>query len=179
MRLHVNEDHFYPEISTPLTNLLPRRAKRANWWSPVDHKGFPALALSHTGYFALMRESCAAGGLARMERVSGRTADMLIIRGVNVFPSQIESVLVTVEGIEPHYEIVVSRTGSLDDIEIRVEVSEEIFSDEVRGLEDLRKKISHEIESVLGLTATIRLVEPKSIARSEGKAKRVIDNRNK
>jgi phenylacetate-CoA ligase len=146
----------------------------------LTKQAFPLIRYRTRDISRLLREPCACGRtLVRMERVSGRTDDMLIIRGVNVFPSQIESVLVTVEGIEPHYEIVVSRTGSLDDIEIRVEVSEEIFSDEVKGLEDLRKKICHEIESVLGLTATIRLVEPKSIARSEGKAKRVIDNRNK
>jgi len=179
--LHVNADHFYPEIINPQTNQPAAEGERGELVvTCLTKQAFPLIRYRTRDISRLLREPCACGRtLVRMERVSGRTDDMLIIRGVNVFPSQIESVLVTVEGIEPHYEIVVSRTGSLDDIEIRVEVSEEIFSDEVKGLEDLRKKICHEIESVLGLTATIRLVEPKSIARSEGKAKRVIDNRNK
>jgi phenylacetate-CoA ligase len=179
--LHVNEDHFYPEIINPQTNRPAAEGERGELVvTCLTKQAFPLIRYRTRDISRLLREPCACGRtLVRMERVSGRTDDMLIIRGVNVFPSQIESVLVTVEGIEPHYEIVVSRSGSLDEIEIRVEVSEEIFSDEVRGLEDLRKRISHEIESVLGLTATIRLVEPKSIARSEGKAKRVIDNRNK
>ena len=102
---------------------------------------------------------------------------MLIIRGVNVFPSQIESVLMEIEETEPHYLIVVDKRGSMDELEIRVEVREQIFSDEVRKLEELQHKIRKEIESVLGISAVVRLVEPKTIERSMGKAKRVVDRR--
>jgi phenylacetate-CoA ligase len=112
-----------------------------------------------------------------MQRVSGRTDDMLIIRGVNVFPSQIESVLLQIEEAEPHYMIIVDRKDTMDELEIQVEVSEKVFSDEIRRLEDLRKRIAFEIYSTLGLTAKITLVEPKTIERSQGKAKRVIDKR--
>jgi len=102
---------------------------------------------------------------------------MLIIRGVNVFPSQIEHVLVGIEGVEPHYQIVVEREGNLDTMQVRVEVSEEIFSDEIRVLENLAKRIKLEIKDLLGVTCSVKLVEPKTIQRSEGKAQRVIDNR--
>jgi len=112
-----------------------------------------------------------------MERVSGRTDDMLIIRGVNVFPSQIESVLMAIEGTEPHYQIIVDKRGVLDELEIEVEVRQEIFSDEVRRLEDLQAKIQRAVDSNLGITAKVRLVKPRSIERSMGKAKRVIDKR--
>jgi phenylacetate-CoA ligase len=112
-----------------------------------------------------------------MEKVTGRTDDMLIIRGVNVFPSQVEHVLVGIEGVEPHYQIVVEREGNLDTMQVLVEVSEKIFSDEIRVLENLAKKIQAEIKDLLGVTCTVKLVEPKTIQRSEGKAQRVIDKR--
>jgi phenylacetate-CoA ligase len=112
-----------------------------------------------------------------MERITGRTDDMLIIRGVNVFPSQIEHVLMSIEGVEPHYQIMVDREGSLDIMEVQVEVSEQIFSDEVKVLEKLSKRIEREIKDLLGVSCKVKLVEPKTIQRSEGKAKRVIDNR--
>jgi phenylacetate-CoA ligase len=102
---------------------------------------------------------------------------MLIIRGVNVFPSQIEHVLVGIEGVEPHYQIVVEREGNLDTMQVRVEVSEDIFSDEVRVLENLAKRIQVEIKDLLGVTCSVKLVEPRTIQRSEGKAQRVIDKR--
>ena len=114
-----------------------------------------------------------------MARITGRTDDMLIIRGVNVFPSQIETVLLDVEGVSPHYLIVVNRVDSLDCLEVWVEVSEGVFSDEIKVLEALERKIRHEIQSMLGVSVTVKLVEPKTIERSEGKAKRVIDNRPK
>jgi phenylacetate-CoA ligase len=112
-----------------------------------------------------------------MERISGRTDDMLIIRGVNVFPSQIETALMNIEEVEPHYQLIVDRVGSLDVLEVQVEVSERVLSDEIRQLEAVRKKIAGELQSALGLTATVTLVEPKTIQRSEGKAQRVIDKR--
>jgi phenylacetate-CoA ligase len=126
----------------------------------------------------LIVEPCACGRtLIRMEKVTGRTDDMLIIRGVNVFPSQVEHVLMGVEGVEPHYQIEVNREGNLDTMSVLVEVSDKIFSDEVRVLEKLTKKIQVEIKDLLGVTAAVKLVEPRTIKRSEGKAQRVIDNR--
>ena len=112
-----------------------------------------------------------------MEKVTGRTDDMLIIRGVNVFPSQVEHVLMGVDGVEPHYQIVVDREGNLDTMQVQVEVSEGVFSDEIRVLENLTKHIQKEIKDLLGVTCKVKLVEPKTIQRSEGKAQRVIDNR--
>ncbi|MCR4400681.1 MAG: phenylacetate--CoA ligase, partial [Syntrophomonadaceae bacterium] len=118
-----------------------------------------------------------AGRHVRMKKVLGRSDDMIIIRGVNVFPSMVESVLLNVAGVEPHYLLVVDRVGSLDELEVRVEVSEKVFSDEVRKLEELNRQIRKELEGALGVAVKVRLVEPKSIERSEGKARRVIDNR--
>jgi len=112
-----------------------------------------------------------------MTRMSGRSDDMLIIRGVNVFPSQIEAILVGIEGVEPHYLLVVDRIGNLDTLEVRVEVDEQLFSDEVKVLQKLAKQIEKEIKDMLGVTCSAKLVEPKTIQRSEGKAQRVIDNR--
>jgi phenylacetate-CoA ligase len=112
-----------------------------------------------------------------MERVTGRTDDMLIIRGVNVFPSQVEAVLMQIPGLSPHYQLVVDRVGSLDVLEVQVEVSPEIFSDEIKELEALQQRIADEIQSYLGVGVKVRLMEPRSIQRSEGKAVRVIDRR--
>ncbi len=112
-----------------------------------------------------------------MAKVSGRTDDMLIIRGVNVFPSQVESILLEIGETEPHYQLVVDRAGSMDTLEIRVELTEQMFSDKIKGLEGLEKMIREEIASVLGISASVKLVEPKSIPRSEGKAQRIIDRR--
>jgi phenylacetate-CoA ligase len=112
-----------------------------------------------------------------MQKVMGRSDDMLIIRGVNVFPTQVESVLVGFTEVEPHYLLVVDRINNLDTLEIWVEMSEKLFSDEVRKVEEVRDKIKAEVQSLLGLSAVIKLVEPKSIERSTGKAKRVLDKR--
>jgi phenylacetate-CoA ligase len=128
--------------------------------------------------FRLSLAPCSCGRThVRMERISGRTDDMLIIRGVNVFPSQIESVLIAVEGVEPHYQLIVTREGALDVLEVQVEVNEAIFSDEVKGLEGLARRVEHDIKDLLGVSCKVKLVEPKTIQRSEGKAKRVIDQR--
>jgi len=113
-----------------------------------------------------------------MTKISGRSDDMIIIRGVNVFPSQIESILLEMGGTEPHYQLVIERVGSLDTLEVLVEVSEQLFSDHVRGLEALENRIHVEIENMLGVSADVKLVEPKNIPRSEGKAQRVIDKRS-
>lgn len=175
--LHVNEDHFYPEIIDPDTGApLPEGQPGELVFTCLTKEALPLIRYRTRDISRLERGRCDCGRtLARMARASGRTDDMLIIRGVNVFPSQIESVLMAIEGTEPHYEIVVDRTSALAELEIRVEVRPEVFSDEVRKLEALRTRIERELESVLGLTATVRLVEPKSVARSEGKAKRVIE----
>jgi phenylacetate-CoA ligase len=113
-----------------------------------------------------------------MEKCKGRSDDMLIIRGVNVFPSQIETVLLEMSETEPHYLLIVERENTLDTLSLMVEVQEQFFSDEVRKLQDLRKQITHKLESTLGLTVDVKLAEPKTIERTAGKAKRVIDKRN-
>jgi phenylacetate-CoA ligase len=112
-----------------------------------------------------------------MEKVTGRSDDMLIIRGVNVFPSQIESILVERKGVQPHYQLVVDRVGNLDTLEVQVEVGEELFSDEIKVLQSIEKGIEKDIKDIIGVSAKVKLVEPKTIQRSEGKAKRVIDKR--
>jgi phenylacetate-CoA ligase len=127
-----------------------------------------------------MIEPCRCGrSHIRMDRVTGRSDDMLIIRGVNVFPSQIEAVLIGVTELEPHYQLIVDRSGTMDTLEIQVEVSEKIFSDsdEVRYLQKIEKRLSKDIKDYLGVTAKVKLVEPKSLQRFEGKASRVIDKR--
>ena len=177
--LHIMEDHFLPEIVDRDTfEPLPVGAAGELVFTTLTKEAFPVIRYRTKDISHLIAEVCTCGRtFYRMPKVTGRTDDMLIIRGVNVFPSQIEEVLMKSEGVEPHYQIVVEREGSLDSIEVQVEVSEEIFSDEVKVLESLGKKIKNDIKDLLGITATIKLVEPKSIQRSEGKAKRVIDNR--
>jgi phenylacetate-CoA ligase len=177
--LHVFEDHFYPEIIDPATGkVLGPGEKGELVFTCITKKAIPLLRYRTRDITMLNDEPCACGRTSRrMHRVMGRTDDMLIIRGVNVFPSQIESILMKVEGTEPHYVIVVDKSGVLDEMEIRVEVSPEIFSDEVKQLEGLKRRIEDEIRAMLGLNARIVLVEPKSIERSMGKARRVIDAR--
>ena len=177
--MHVCEDFFIPEIIHPETGeVLPPGEKGELVFTCITKEALPLIRYRTRDLSRLFYDPCACGRTTvRMERVSGRTDDMLIIRGVNVFPSQIESVLMDIEGAHPHYLIIVDRKGTLDDLEIQVEIDEKLFSDEIRLLESLRSRISEEIRSVLGLSATIKLVEPKTIERSQGKAKRVIDNR--
>ncbi|HOE12109.1 MAG TPA: phenylacetate--CoA ligase [bacterium] len=177
--LHICDDHFIPEIVDPDTGeVLPEGEKGELVFTCVTKQAFPTIRFRTHDISRLTSEPCRCGRTTmRMERISGRTDDMLIIRGVNVFPSQIESVLMQIEETEPYYLIVVDKRGTLDELEIRVEVREQIFSDEVRKLEELQRKIRREIESVLGISAVIRLVEPKTIERSIGKATRVVDRR--
>jgi len=176
---HIFEDHFIPEIIDPNTlEPLPYGEVGELVFTPVSKEGMPLLRYRTRDLTRLHAEKCACGRtLVRMEKCLGRTDDMLIIRGVNVFPSQVESVLLELAETSPHYQLIVSRENNLDSLEIKVEIDEQFWSDEVKVLEALRKRISHNIASVLGITATIRLVEPRSIERSEGKAKRLIDNR--
>jgi len=177
--MHVMEDFFIPEIIDPDTGeVLPFGSKGELVFTTITKEAFPLLRYRTRDISVLREEKCECGRtFVRMDRVMGRTDDMLIIRGVNVFPSQIESVLLEIGETEPHYLLVVDRKDNLDLLEVQVEVSEKMFSDEVRKLEELEKKLRHQIGSVLGIQAKIKLVEPKTIPRSEGKAKRVIDKR--
>ena len=178
--LHVFEDHFYPEIINPETGkALGPGEKGELVFTCLTKRSTPLLRYRTRDISMLSEDPCPCGRtIRRMQRVTGRTDDMLIIRGVNVFPSQIEHLLMKVEGVEPHYVIVVDKTGALDELEIKVEVSESLFSDEIKKLEALRKRIHEEVRSVLGITAKITLVEPRTIERGLGKAKRVIDVRD-
>jgi phenylacetate-CoA ligase len=177
--LHIFEDHFIPEIIDPATGRrLPYGEAGELVFTTVTKEAFPVLRYRTRDISRLIPTPCRCGRtLVRMERISGRTDDMLIIRGVNVFPSQIESILMGAEGVEPHYQLIVSRAGSLDELEVQVEVNERIFSDAVKGLESLSRRIEHDIKDLLGVSTKVKLVEPKTIQRSEGKAKRVIDKR--
>ena len=178
--MHICDDHFVPEVIDPETGeVLPAGAKGELVFTTITKEAFPVVRYRTRDITRLIAAPCGCGRTSvRMERVSGRTDDMLIVRGVNVFPSQIEDVLMRFAGAEPHYLIVVDKRGAMDELEVQVEVSEGTFSDEVKELEDLRARIAHEVESVLGVRAAIKLVEPRSIERSIGKAKRVVDKRN-
>jgi phenylacetate-CoA ligase len=177
--LHIFEDHFIPEIINPVTGeVLPYGEKGELVFTTVTKEAFPLIRYRTRDISRLTPEPCRCGRThVRMDRVSGRSDDMLIIRGVNVFPSQIESILLEIEGVEPHYQLIVDREGSLDILEVKVEVNETVFSDEIKKLQVLEKHIEKDIKDLLGVNASVKLVEPKSITRSEGKAVRVIDNR--
>jgi phenylacetate-CoA ligase len=179
--LHIWEDHFIPEIIDPATGeVLPHGEQGELVISTITKEGIPMIRYRTRDITRLIPEPCICGRThVRLARMSGRSDDMLIIRGVNVFPSQIESVLMTVEGIEPHYQLIVDREENLDTLEVQVEVNEKTFSDEIKVLQELSSRIRKEIKDILGITCKVRLVEPKSITRSEGKAKRVIDKRMK
>jgi len=179
--LHIFEDHFIPEIINPDTGEpLPYGETGELVFTTLTKEAFPVIRFRTKDISSLSPEPCECGRtLVRMARVSGRTDDMLIIRGVNVFPSQIESVLMNIEEAEPHYELIVDKRGVLDELDLRVEVSEGLFSDEIGEMEAVQSKIQNEIESVLGISLKVTLVEPKTIQRSEGKAKRVKDLRAK
>lgn len=178
--LHVWEDNFLVEVIDPESGeVLPDGEKGELVFTCITKEALPLIRYRTRDISILYSDPCACGRThRRMHRVMGRTDDMLIIRGVNVFPSQIESVLLEIGETEPHYQLIVDRDGNLDDLEIWVEVSERIFSDQIRKMEELEAKIRHELLSTLGISARIKLVEPKTIPRSEGKAKRVIDRRD-
>jgi phenylacetate-CoA ligase len=147
-------------------------------FTTITKEAFPVVRYRTRDITSLNPEPCICGRThIRMNRVTGRTDDMLIIRGVNVFPSQIENVLMEIKGVTPHYQLVVDREGSLDMLTVKVEVDEGMFSDEVKQLQAVQKKITKNIKEFLGVSANVKLVESKAIARSEGKAVRVIDNR--
>lgn len=178
--LHIFADVFLPEVIDPDTGEpVPEGGDGELVITTLTKEALPLIRYRTRDIVSMTTEPCSRCGrtLPRMSKVKGRTDDMLIIRGVNVFPSQIEEVLLSVEGALPHYQIVVERTGQLDTLTVEVEVDESVFSDEIRDLERLARRIQDEIVGVLGIQVDVRLVEPKTIERSMGKAKRVIDKR--
>lgn len=178
--LHLSADHFFPEVINPETGEEVKPGQNGELViTTLTKEALPLVRYRTKDIVSINYEICPHCGrtMPRISKVKGRTDDMLIIRGVNVFPSQIEEVLLRVEGVAPHYIIEVDRVGSLDQITVIVEVNETIFSDEIKIMETMEHKIQKEIESVLNLSVGIKLVEPKTITRSEGKAKRVIDKR--
>ncbi len=178
--MHVCEDMFIPEIIDPDTlEVLPAGAQGELVFTTITKEGFPLIRYRTRDICSLNYEKCKCGRThVRMNKPQGRTDDMLIIRGVNVFPSQIEEVLLKVSGdITPNYQIIVDRVNNTDTFDINVEMSEELFSDDIKTIERTEKLIKERLRDVLGISAGVHLVNPKSIARSEGKAKRVIDKR--
>jgi phenylacetate-CoA ligase len=180
--LHIFEDHFIVEIINPASGeVLPPGDEGELVFTTITKEAFPLIRYRTRDISSLMPEPCKCGRThVRMDRVSGRSDDMLIIRGINIFPSQIENILVGIEGLEPHYQLMVYRDGALDALEIHIEVSEEVLSDsdEVRVLQKIERRISRDIKDYLGVSARIKLVEPKTLQRFDGKASRVIDKRN-
>ena len=177
--LHIAEDHFIPEIIDPKTGeVLPEGETGELVFTSVTKEAFPVIRYRTRDISCLNRAPCICGRThVRMKKVSGRSDDMLIIRGVNVFPSQIEAVLMDIEEVEPHYQLVVDRVDNLDTLTVMVEIGEDAFSDEVKKLQGIERKIAKNIKEFLGVSATVKLAEPRSIARSEGKAQRIIDRR--
>ncbi len=178
--LHVNEDHFLLEIVDPDTlRPVPDGEVGEVVFTTLTKEGIPVIRYRTRDVSRVITGECACGRtFRRMERVFGRTDDMLIVRGVNVFPSQIEQVLMEIPGVAPHYQVVLTRQGALDEVEVHVEVTPDFAFDEIRALEELHRRVRAEIASALAVSVAVKLVEPKSIQRSEGKAKRVVDLRD-
>lgn len=179
--LHIFEDNFYPEIIDPDTGeVLPDGTPGELVFTTINKTGMPMIRYRTRDITCLMTEKCPCGRtIRRIQRISSRTDDMMIIRGVNVFPSQIESALLAVKGTQPHYNIILHTEHGLDQIEVDVEVTEKMFNDQIRELEKLQQEITNSIEHVIGLRVKVKLVAPQTIQRSEGKAKRVIDRRER
>ena len=178
---HINEDHVIAEIIDPATGKqLPYGTPGELVFTTITKKGMPMLRYRTHDICTLHPEKCACGRTTvRMGRITGRTDDMIIVRGVNVFPSQIETVLVRTPGVAPHYQLIVDRVNNSDTLEVKVEMTEELFSqtDSLGEMQKLQKYIQSEIKSVVGILTKVTITAPKSLPRSEGKAKRVIDNR--
>lgn len=176
---HIVDDHFYPEIISPDTfEQLPYGEQGELVFTTLTKEGLPLLRYRTKDLCTLTDQACQCGRTnVRMSRIVGRSDDMLIIRGVNVFPSQIESVILEMEEFEAHYLLIVDRVNNLDILEVQVEVRDGFYSDEITKMFALKKKLGQRIQSVLGISADIKLVEPFSIKRSEGKAQRVVDKR--
>ena len=179
--MHIFEDHFLVETINPKTGeVLPPGEQGELVFTTLTKEAFPLIRYRTRDISRLYPVPCRCGRTSyRMDRVMGRSDDMLIIRGVNVFPSQIEAVLIAIEGLEPHYQLIVDRVGTLDTLEVQVEVTDSQFinADEVKVLQKLEKQLMKDMKDYLGITAKVKLVEPKTIQRSEGKASRVIDKR--
>ena len=178
--LHIFEDHFYPEIIDPETcKVLPDGEEGELVITTLSKKAMPLLRYRTRDITSLIPETCPCGRtIRRMKRIGRRSDDMFIIRGVNVFPSQVEAALLQVEGTLPHYQIILTRKHDLDRMEVQVEVTSEVFSDTVGGMENVRGKLGEAIQRILGIGVQLTLVEPHTIERSQGKAKRVLDNRD-
>jgi len=177
--LHIWEDAFIPEIIDPDT-LEPLEDGQEGELviTTIKKQAMPLIRYRTKDITRIIKEPCRCGRThRRIQKILGRSDDMIIIRGVNVFPSQIESVLMEIEGVAPHYQLIVDRVNNLDTLEIQVEVDNRVFSDEIRKLQTLQNRIQNDIKDILGITAKVTLVEPRTIERSEGKAKRVIDKR--
>lgn len=177
---HINEDHFYPEIIDPETlEVLPYGRTGELVFTTLTKEGMPLLRYRTKDLTSLMEGQCPCGRTnVRMAPIMGRSDDMLIIRGINVFPSQVESVILEMKEFEPQYLLVVERKNNLDTLEVQVEVRRDFFSDDIGAMLGLKKRLSDKLKSVLSISAEVKLVEPNSISRSEGKSKRVIDKRN-
>ncbi len=177
--LHIYDDHFYFEIIDPATGEPVKEGETGELViTTLTKLGIPLVRYRTRDLTRVLPGVCACGRThPRIDRIMGRTDDMLIIRGVNVFPSQIEEVLVGLEEVSPHYQLIVERENNLDVLTVMVEVDDKVFSDEIKGLERVERKVKDGIQSMLGIGVVVKLVEPQTVARSEGKAKRVIDNR--
>ncbi len=177
--LHIWEDAFIPEIIDPETGeVLPDGEEGELVITTIKKDAMPLLRYRTRDITRIIKEPCICGRThRRIERIKGRSDDMLIIRGVNIFPSQIESLLMETEGVEPHYQLIVDRVNNLDTLEVKVEVSDKIFSDEIKHLQNLQRQIEKDIKDLFGISVKVTLAEPKSLQRFEGKAKRVMDKR--
>lgn len=179
--LHVHEDYFYPEILNPATNAACEDGETGELvFTTLTKEAMPLIRYRTKDLTSIDHSTCKCGRtLPRISKFKGRTDDMKVIRGVNVFPTQVETALLSMGGdVAPHYMMIVDRENNMDRLTVMVEVDERYFSDEIRALEGLKNKIAGVLKQALGISVVVKLVEPKTIARSEGKAKRVIDNRN-
>jgi phenylacetate-CoA ligase len=178
--MHINEDSFFVEVIDPVTGEWAKDGEKGELViTPLDKEALPLLRYRTKDLSVIEKKKCACGRTThRIKKIMGRTDDMLIVRGVNVFPSQIEEVLLDIEGVAPHYQIVVDRQHNVDMLEVWVEVVDAIFFDEMKRIVELEKKIVDRLYAVLGIKVKLKLVEPKSIERSQGKAKRIVDKRD-
>ena len=177
--LHVWEDHFLPEIIDPATGKhLPEGEQGELVMTTLTKEGLPLIRYRTRDLTSLKYDKCECGRtMARIQRFKGRTDDMLIIKGVNVFPTQVEAALLTIDGTTPHYMMIVDRVNNQDTLEVQLEVEERFFSDEIRGLEELAGKVKGALKTAIGLNARVKLVEPDTLEHSQGKSKHVIDKR--
>ncbi len=178
--MHVSEDHFFVEVIDPETGeWMPEGEQGELVFTPLDKEALPLLRYRTKDLSVVTTEKCGCGRTSmRMSKIRGRTDDMLIVRGVNVFPSQIEEVLLDVEGVAPHYQIVVDRTNSTDNIEVWVEMNEGMFTDEMKKMVEMEEKICDRLYAMLNIRVKVKLVDSRTIERSQGKAKRVVDKRD-